>query len=159
MTTTAKSAEEYLAALPNDRAETLRAVRKIILANLPNGYEECMQCGMIAYVVPHRLYPAGYHCAPEQPLQYAALGAQKNHLALHLMTIYGDPETAKWFQEAFKKSGRKLDMGKACVRFRKLDDLPLDVIGQVIARVPVQAYVGRVEKFLQRTASAKRAST
>jgi hypothetical protein len=155
MTTAAKSPEEYLSALPADRAEILRAVRQVILANLPTGYEETMQGGMIAYVVPHRLYPAGYHCDPRQPLQYAALGSQKNYITLHLMTIYGDPATTQWFQEAFQKAGKKLDMGQACLRFKKLDDLPLDVIGQVIARVPVAAYLARVEKAMQRSPRRK----
>ena len=123
----------------------------MILANLPDGYEECIQCGMIAYVVPLRLYPPGYHCNPGQPLQYAALASQKNYLTLHLMTVYGDPATAEWFRKAFEATGKKLDMGKAYIRFKKLDDLPLDVIARAIARVPVKAYLARIEQALQRT--------
>lgn len=147
----AKTAADYLRALPEDRRAALEAVRQVILAHLPEGYEEGIQCGMIAYVVPHRLYPPGYHCDPRQPLQYAALGSQKNYMSLHLMTVYGDPATAEWFRKAYVASGKKLDMGKACVRFKKLEDLPLDVIGQAIARVPVKAYLARIEQALQRT--------
>jgi hypothetical protein len=148
MTSNAKTAEEYLGALPEHRRTAIAAVRKVILANLPAGYEECMQYGMISYVVPHSLYPAGYHCDPKQALTYASLGSQKNHMALYLMCVYGDPAVAAWFQKAFQAAGKKLDMGKACVRFRKLEDLPLDVIGQAIARVPAKAYIARIEQFL-----------
>src|SRR5439155_26166007 len=134
MTTQAKTVEEYLRALPEDRRNALNAVRKVILDNLPEGYAECMQYGMVGYVVPHSLYPAGYHCKSSEPLPCAALGSQKNHMALYLMCVYGNPKTNEWFRKAYAATGKKLDMGKACVRFKKLDDLPLDVIGQVIAR-------------------------
>ena len=134
----------------------MTAVREVIVSNLPKGYEECIQYGMISYVVPHSLYPAGYHCDPKQPLTMACLGSQKNHMALHLMCAYGLRETLEWFQKAYRASGKKLDMGKACVRFRKLDDLPLDVIGQMIARVPVEAYVQRVEALLQQRSGKRR---
>jgi len=115
-----------------------------------------MQYGMISYVVPHSLYPAGYHCNPDQPLTMASLGSQKNHMALYLMCAYGNRETLEWFQKAYRASGKKLDMGKACVRFRKLEDLPLDVIGQAIARVPVEKYVQRVEAVLQQRPRKRR---
>ena len=149
MTSKAKTVNEYLAGLPPERKSSLAAVRKVILSNLPRGYKECMQYGMISYVVPHSLYPAGYHCDPKQPLTMAMLGSQKNHMALYLMSAYGHRETSEWFQKAYRASGKKLDMGKACVRFRKLDDLPLDVIGKIIARVPVEKYIERVEALLQ----------
>ena len=147
---TAQSPEAFLAALPADRRATLSAVRAVILANLPTGYEECLQGQAISYVVPLRLYPAGYHCQPGQPLAYAWLGAQKNHLTFNLMTVYGDPEISAWFKEAFAAAGKKLDMGQCCVRFKQLSDLPLDVIGQAIARVPLADYVARVAAVLQR---------
>jgi hypothetical protein len=149
MTSQAKTVNEYLKALPEERRAAISTVRKVILDNLPNGYEEQMQYGMISYVVPHSLYPAGYHCDPKQPLNYASLGSQKNHMALYLMCAYGDPETNQWFRQAYEAAGKKLDMGKACVRFKKLDDLPLQVIGRVIARVSVKKYVARVEQILQ----------
>jgi hypothetical protein len=149
MTSNAKTVNEYLAGLPPERKSALAAVRDVILANLPKGYEECMQYGMISYVVPHSLYPAGYHCNPEQALTMASLGSQKSHMALYLMCAYGHRETLEWFQKAYCASGKKLNMGKSCVRFRKLEDLPLDVIGQMIARVPVEKYLERVEAALQ----------
>ena len=147
--TKAKTVNEYLAGLPADRQAALNKVREVILANLPKGYEERIQYGMISYVVPHSLYPAGYHCDPEQALTLASLGSQKNHMALYLMCVYGQRETREWFEKAYRASGKKLDMGKACVRFRKVEDLPLDVIGQVIARVPVEKYIQSVEVVLK----------
>ena len=155
MTSEAKTVDAYLQGLPEDRRTAVSAVRQVILANLPEGYEECMQCGMISYVVPHRLYPAGYHCDPRQPLTYATLGSQKNYMTLHLMTVYGDPALMQWLKKAFQAAGKKLDMGKACVRFKNLDDLPLDVIGQIVARVPVKSYVARIGKFMQQRKRGK----
>jgi hypothetical protein len=114
---------------------------------------------MIAYVVPHSIHPPGYHCNPAQPLQYAALASQKNYLTLHLMTVYGDSETAQWFRKAIQASGKKLDMGQACIRFKTPEDLPLDVIGEAIARVPAKAYAARVEKMLELNAGKKRRKT
>lgn len=148
MTSPAKTVEEYLASLPEDRRTAISAVRQVILENLPKGYEEGMQYGLIGYFVPHSLYPKGYHCDPKQPLNYAGLGSQKNHMALYLMCAYGDTEIDAWFRDAYAKSGKKLDMGKACVRFKKLDDLPLDVVGKVIAMVPPEKYIARVESIL-----------
>ena len=150
MTSNAKSVDEYLRALPEDRRKALSAVREVILENLPEGYAECMFCGMIGYVVPHSIYPAGYHCNPSQPLQYAALGSQKNHMAIYLCNVYGDPAIEKWFRKSYQATGKKLDMGKSCVRFKKLEDLPLEVIGQVIARTPVNKYLARIGQVLQR---------
>ncbi|HTI71355.1 MAG TPA: DUF1801 domain-containing protein [Candidatus Limnocylindria bacterium] len=157
MTTAAKTVEEYLQSVPEEQRLVLGAVRETILRHLPQGYEERMVYGMIGYVVPHSLYPAGYHCNPKDPLAYATLGSQKNHLSLYLMTVYGDPAIAKWFTEAWNATGRKLDMGKACVRFKKLEDVPLEIIGQVIARVSVKDYIARVEAILKKT-SRKRQS-
>lgn len=150
MQSKAKTVAEYVKSLPPDRRKAIEAVRKVILANLPKGYEECMTSGMIGYVVPHSIYPAGYHCNPEHPLPYAGLASQKNYMSLYLMTVYGHKETEAWFRKAFKAAGKKPDMGKCCVRFKKLEDLPLDVIGQVIARVPVKDYIAYTEKALQR---------
>jgi hypothetical protein len=127
--------EEYLGALPLERRAALSAVREVILKNLDKGFEEGIQYGMIGYYLPHSVYPPGYHCDPKKPLPLAALGAQKSHLALHLMFLYGDEEALGVFQQAYAASGKKLDMGKGCLRFKKLEDLPLDVIGQAFARV------------------------
>ncbi len=147
MKSTAKTVDEYLKGLPSERREVISAVRKVILANLPQGYQECMSYGMIGYVVPHSIYPRGYHCDPKLPLPFANLGSQKNYMALYLMNVYGDAKTEQWFHKAWKATGKKLDMGKACVRFKHLDDVPLGVIGQVIARTPVAGYIARIESF------------
>jgi hypothetical protein len=151
----AKTVDQYLAELPSDRREAINAVRKVILKNLPDGFEETMQYGMISYVVPFTLFPAGYHCDPSQPLCFAGLSSQKNHMAIYLMTIYGNKETEQWFVKAYKASGKKLDMGKSCVRFKKLEDLPLDVIGQAIARVPVEKYIKAYEDTRQKAKAKK----
>src|SRR6516225_4797011 len=132
---------EYLASLPDDRRSVIEAVRKVILANLDSGYEEGIQYGMIGYYVPHRVYPAGYHCDPKQPLPFAALASQKGYMSIYLMCIYGHEALRSWFEEAWAKAGKKLDMGKACVRFKKLEDLALDVIGEAIRRVPAKKYI------------------
>jgi hypothetical protein len=134
----------------------MQAVREVILANLPKGYEETIQYGMIGYVVPHSLYPAGYHCDPKQALPYVLLGSQKSHLALHLVCAYGDPATDAWFRKTYAATGKKLDMGKACLRFKKAEDLPLEVIGQLIARTSVKAYIARTEKTLAERARPKK---
>ena len=138
----------YLASLPADRRAALEAVRAVIKKNLGAGYEEGMQYGMIGYFVPHRLFPAGYHCDPKQPLSFAALASQKGHMSLYMMGLYIGPEgkeppEAREFREAWVKTGRKLDMGKACVRFKKLEDVALDVVGEAIRRLPVKVYLDR----------------
>ena len=137
--------EQYLAELPEDRRKVLQAVRQVILKNLDKDYEEGMQYGMIGYYVPHSVYPPGYHCDPRQPLGFASLASQKNYISLYLMCVYGDSNHSKWFQEAWAKTGKKLDMGKACVRFKKVEDLALDVIGEAIKRVPAKKYIEKIE--------------
>jgi hypothetical protein len=142
MKSRAKTVEEYLALLPAERQAALRVVREVILKNLPKGYEEAMSAGMIAYQVPLAILPRTYN---GQPLWYAALASEKSYMTVHLMTVYGDKRTEMWLRERFKAAGKKLDMGKACVHFRKLDDLPLEVIGEAIARVPMERYVQAYE--------------
>jgi hypothetical protein len=138
----AKTVGQYLKQLPADRRNALRAVRQVIRKNLPKGYEEAMDWGAICYQVPLSVLPKTYN---GQPLCYAALASQKNHMAVYLMSIYGDKAIEKWFRERFKASGKKLNCGKSCVRFRKLEDLPLDVIGEAVARMPLREYVRRCE--------------
>ncbi len=157
MKSSAKTVDEYLKGLPEDRREAIGAVRKVILANLPEGYQECMSYGMIGYVVPHSLYPRGYHCDPKLPLPFANLGSQKNYMALHLCSVYGDSKTEQWFRKAWQATGKKLDKGKACVRFKRLEDIPLEVVGQVFARTPVADYVARIESI--RTPTTGKRST
>jgi Domain of unknown function (DU1801) len=133
--------EEYLEELPEDRRAVIAAVREVILKNLPRGYQETMNWGMISYEIPLERFPKTYN---KQPLLYAALAAQKNYFAVYLMTICSGEQEAS-FREEFRKAGKKLDMGKSCVRFRKLDDLPLDLIGQVIARTSLEKYIAFYE--------------
>jgi len=132
---------EYLAALPADRRDAISIVRKVINENLPDGYEEGMQFGMISWFVPISMYPAGYGENPKVPLPLVALASQKSGMVLHFLCFYGHPTLSTWFTTEYKKSGKKLDMGKGCVRFKKLDDLALDVIGRTIARVPVKEHI------------------
>jgi hypothetical protein len=133
--------EQYLAELPAERRAALETVRQVILTNLPEGYEEGIQYGMIGYFVPHSIFPAGYHCDPKQPLPFAGLASQKKYMSLYLMCTYSNTEEDAWFRTAWLETGKKLDMGKSCIRFRKLDDLALDVIAQAFRRQPVQAYI------------------
>lgn len=141
MQSKARTVNEYMASLPPERRVALQAVREEILKNLGPGYEEGMQYGMIGYYVPHEVYPPGYHCDPKQPLPFAGLASQKNYMSIYLMCVYGVPEQEAWFREQWARTGKKLDMGKGCVRFRKLDDLPLPVIGRTIKRVPSKKFV------------------
>lgn len=138
----AATVEEYLAELPEDRRAVVSAVRDVVRRNLPAGYRESMQYGMIGWAVPLEDYPDTYN---GQPLGYAALAAQKNYYALYVMTPYMDPAQEQWLRDEFKKAGKKLDMGKSCIRFKKLEDLPLDVIGRLIASTPPKEYIARYE--------------
>ena len=138
----AKTVEQYLDELPDDRRETVEAVRDVVNANLPDGYEETVQFGMISYVVPLERYPKTYN---RQALQYAGLASQKNYVSLYLMNVYGDQETERWFLDRYKASGKRLDMGKSCVRFKSVDDLPLDLVGEAVARTPVDEYIAVYE--------------
>ena len=137
-----ETAEEYIAGLPEERAGQISQLRELILRKLPAGYTEEMGFGMITYVIPLETYPNTYN---GHPLMYAALASQKRHMAVYLMNVYGDDETLKWFTEGFAASGKKLDMGKSCVRFKKLEDLPLELIGETIARTPATKYIACYE--------------
>ncbi len=149
MRSKAKTVDEYLASLPVDRRKVIEAVRAVVLKNLPKGYEEGMGSGAIGYWVPHSIYPPGYHCDPKQPLPFAGLASQKNHMAIYLMCVYEDEQHATWFRKAWAKTGKKLDMGKSCVRFKKMEDVALEVIGQAIKRVPVKKFVAHYESVLE----------
>jgi len=150
MESSAKSVAEYLATLPDDRRAAISKVRAVIRKNLPKGFAEQMQYGMIGYVVPHKIFPAGYHCKPEEPLPFASLASQKNYMALYMMSVYQHEGMTTWVQEQFAARGKKLDMGKSCIRFKKLEDLPLDVIGEAVGMVTVADYVARYEALLKR---------
>lgn len=158
MQSKATTVAAYLAALPADRRAALEAVRAAIRKGLDADYEEGMQYGMIGYYVPHRVFPAGYHCDPKQPLPFAGLASQKGHMSLYMMGLYvdcegGDGPLTRWFREAWTKTGRKLDMGKACVRFKKLEDVPLDVVTEAVRRLPAKKYIATYTEVLSSSAS------
>ena len=134
----AATVEEYLQELPGERAEALSAVRRVILEHLPPGYVETMNWGMICYEVPLARCPDTYN---KQPLMFAGLASQKHHMGLYLMCVYSHQGSRAGFEEKFRASGKKLDMGKSCVRFKRLEDLPLEVIGETIAATPVEDYI------------------
>ncbi len=139
----ADSVQAYLAELADDRREIVEAVRSVVLENLPAGFEEGMQYGMIGYYVPLERHPVTYN---GQPLGVAALASQKRHLSLYLMGIHGDDGESSWFRERWAEAGKKLAMGKSCVRFRRLDDLALDVVGEAIARTSVDDFIDAYER-------------
>ena len=134
----AETVEQYLAELPDDRRDAIAEIREVILENLPAGYVEGMNWGMISYEIPLELFPDTYN---GQPLSYVGLASQKNHMAVYLMSVYGSPETEEWFRREYEASGKKLDMGKSCVRFSSIDQLPLDLIGEVVAGTSVDDYI------------------
>ena len=166
MQSKATTVAQYLAELPPDRREALTTLRSVILKNLDKGYEERMGYGMPGYCVPHSIFPAGYHCNPKDPLPFAGFASQKQHISLYIMFLYcgcdgsEDNELVKWFKDAWAKSGKKkLDMGRCCIRFKKLDDIPLDVIGEAIRRMPLKKYVAGYEAALADMAKAKATRT
>ena len=143
MQSKAQTVDQYLAELPEDRREQIETVRETILRNLPAGYEETMNWGMITYQVPLEAYPDTYN---KQPLMYAALASQKNHMAVYLTGIYMDPDEAERFESEYRETGKRYDVGKSCVRFRKLDDLPLELIGRSIAAYPLERFLAGIER-------------
>lgn len=143
VSSSAKTVAAYLEELPPERRQVIATVRKVIRKNLPRGYRETMNWGMIVYEVPLKVCPETYN---GQPLCYAGLAAQKNHYAVYLSNVNGDRESESWFRKRYLATGKRLDMGKSCVRFRKLDDLPLELIGEAIARTPMDKFVEYFQK-------------
>ena len=137
----AATVAQYLKELPADRRDALVVLRKVFLDNVDADIDERMSYGMIGYHVSMKAYPGGYHCDPSMPLPYAGLASQKNHMSLYMMGLYMDPEDVAWFQNAWKATGNKLDMGKSCVRFKKIEDVPLDVVAAAIRRMPSKRYI------------------
>lgn len=137
-----KYLDEYLKNLPSDRLEVINKLRSIIKANLPAGFEETMSYGMIGYVVPHSLFPAGYHCDPKLPLPFISLASQKNFVALYHMGIYASPDLLNWFTSEYPKYVKsKLDMGKSCIRFKKMDQIPYDLIGELAKKMSPEQWI------------------
>ena len=142
----ANSPEEYINQLPDERQDSFNKLRNTIIKHLPLGFEEHMSYGMIGYVVPKSLYPAGYHCDPKLPLPFVNIASQKNFIALYHMGIYTDPELLQWFQTEYAQQCKyKLDMGKSCVRFKRMDDIPFDLIAELMGKMTPEDWINRYE--------------
>lgn len=142
MQSKAKSPEQYLNELPEERQAPMRQLRQTILDNLPEGFEEIMSYGMIGYVVPHSIFPDGYHCDPKLPLPFINIASQKNFIAVYHMGIYASPILLKWFQDEYPKHVKtKVDMGKSCLRFKKPESIPLELIGQLVSKMTVNEWI------------------
>ena len=147
MQSKAKTVADYIDSLPSDRKKIIIEIRKTILKNLPKGFQEEMNYGMIGYVVPHKLYAEGYHCDPKMPLPFINVASQKSHIAVYHMGLYSSGTLLDWFQDEWKEySSKKLDMGKACIRFKKPEDVPLDLIGELVSRLTPQQWIDIYEK-------------
>lgn len=151
MQSTATSVEEYCAQVPEEQKESVLQLRKIILDNLPTWFEEWMNYGMIGYVIPHTLYPAGYHCDPKLPLPFMALAAQKNSINFYHMGLYADLGLLGWFQDAYAKQlPNKLDMGKSCIRFKNYAQIPYALLGELVEKISIEQWIALYEKSLKR---------
>ena len=147
MQSKASTVDEYIKQLPQERKEPIIKLRKELIKNLPKGFKEEMSYGMIGYVVPHSLYPSGYHCDPKLPLPFINVASQKNFIAVYHMGIYGDKNLLDWFTKEYPKhSDKKLDMGKSCIRFKKMDSIPYKLIGELAAKVKVEDWINVYEK-------------
>ena len=151
MQSKAETVTEYINELPADRKEAMIKLRDVILKNLPEGFTEGMGYGMIGYCVPHSIYPNGYHCNPKLPLPFANIASQKNFIAFYHMGIYGSPTLLDWFVNEYPKHSKaKLDMGKSCVRFKKMDQIPFELIGELMRKISVDDWITSYEKMLKR---------
>jgi len=151
MATAAATVSAYLKDLPDDRRQALTRLRKIIKQQLPAGFKEVINYGMPGYVVPHSRYPDGYHCDPEQPLPFLGISSQKGHVGVHHMGLYADPKLMAWFKRDYaRRVTGKLDMGKSCIRFKKVDAIPYDLIGELCGKMTVDAWIKLYEKNVRR---------
>lgn len=147
----ASNPEEYIAQLPPDRQEAMVQLREVILQNLPAHFQETMSYGMIGYVVPHSVYPAGYHCDPKLPLPFMSIASQKSHIGFYHMGLYADEMLMQWFVDAFPQhSSRKLDMGKSCLRFKKAEHIPYGLLGELVAKMKAEDWIALYEKNYKR---------
>ena len=145
------SVDQYIVEAPEERQEALQKLRTTILTHLPEGFEEAISYGMVGYVVPHSLYPAGYHCSPELPLPFISFASQKNSINFYHMGIYADEKLYHWFLAEYAKfSKKKLDIGKSCMRFKKTEDIPFDLIGELVSKISVQDWILTYEKQLKK---------
>ena len=151
MISKAATPEQYLKDLPADRKVPVMRLRDTVLKNLPKGFKEVMSYGMLGYVVPHELYPQGYHCDPKQPLPFANIASQKHFIAFYHMGLYMNPKLLKWFTEEYpKQSTAKLDMGKSCIRFKKAEHIPYELIGDLVKKISVDEWIEIYEGVLKR---------
>jgi Domain of unknown function (DU1801) len=151
MTSKATTVDQYIKELPVDRKTAMQELRGVILKNLPKGFEETMSYGMIGYVIPHKLYPAGYHVDPKLPLPFMAIASQKNNFAFYHMGVSAMPEILKWFKaEWIKQDVGKLDMGKSCIRMKKPEKIPLKLIGELVKKISVKSWIETYEKNLKK---------
>jgi hypothetical protein len=151
MKTNGKTVKEILTKLPIDRAEPFNKLHDVIVKNLPRGFEAAISYGGLGYVVPHTIYPAGYHCKPSEPLPFAGLASQKNSINFYHMGIYADPKLLAWFvMEYPKHTKQKLDMGKSCIRFKKLDDIPYQLIGELMKKMSAKEWINIYETNLKK---------
>ena len=151
MQSKATTPDQYIAELPEDRKEIMQKLRETVKTNLPKGFEETMQYGMLGYVVPHSIYPDGYHCNPKDALPFMALASQKNHIGFYHMGIYSDPELMKWFTEEYPKhASNKLDMGKSCIRFKNPKNIPFELLGELTTKVSVDEWIAKYESVIKR---------
>lgn len=147
MQSKATTVEQYLAEVPADRQKAMMELRKVIKKNLPKGFKEGMGYGMMGYSVPHSLYPPGYHCDPKQPLPFMGIASQKNFIAVYHMGVYADPKLLKWFTEEYKKQvPTRLDMGKSCLRFKKPENIPFKLIGELASKITPAEWIATYEK-------------
>lgn len=150
------SAPDYISQIPVERQESFNRLRNVILANIPEGFEESTGYGMMGYSVPHSIYPAGYHCDPKQPLPFLGIASQKNFVAVYHMGIYADPELLDWFVNEFPKHSKlKLDMGKSCIRFKKPDQIPFELIGELAKKMTVDQWIELYEKNMKKPVTEK----
>jgi len=151
MTSDAKTPEEYINSLPPERKEAISKLRKIILKNLPKGFLETMGYGMLSYVVPHSIYPDGYHCKPETPLPFISVASQKNFVAVYHAGVYAHKELLDWFVNEYPKHvSRKLDMGKSCIRFKKLEEIPYELIGELASKMTTKDWIDIYERAIKK---------
>ncbi|MFK8005468.1 MAG: DUF1801 domain-containing protein [Saprospiraceae bacterium] len=150
MTIKATSVDDYISKLDEDRQTAMTKIRKVIKKNLPKGFKEDLNYGMPAFVVPHKLYPDGYHCDPKLPLPFISFASQKNFIALYHMGIYANPDLLKWFVEEYPKHcKRKLDMGKSCIRFKKIEEIPYDLIAELCTKVSPKDWINDYETHVK----------
>jgi len=151
MQSNATTIDQYMDHLPEDRKEAMKKLYKLVKKNIPKGFKDSIQYGMISFVVPHSIYPNGYHCNPKDALPFMSIASQKNFIAVYHMGIYGDPAINKWFTDAYAKLGiGKLDMGKSCIRFKKPEKIPFELIAELSSKITVDDWIKTYEKNLKR---------